>query len=203
MRKKNIIITGALGQDGIILSKLFTKKKFKVFGIVKKSKKDSIKGIKYIKISMENPSTLSKTIKKINKTAYSNHIERLMIIGNFMLLCEFDPDEVYRWFMELFIDSYDWVMVPNVYGMSQFADGGLMSSKPYISSSNYILKMSNYKKGEWCIIWDSLFWNFLNKQRDFFIKNPRMKMLLSSYDKMDKIKKEKISHTAKEFLSDL
>ena len=146
---------------------------------------------------------IDNTIKKINKTAYSNHIERLMIIGNFMLLCEFDPDEVYRWFMELFIDSYDWVMVPNVYGMSQFADGGLMSSKPYISSSNYILKMSNYKKGEWCTIWDSLFWNFLNKQRDFFIKNPRMKMLLNSYDKMDKIKKEKISHIAKEFLSNL
>ena len=60
----------------------------------------------------------------------------------------FDPDEVYRWFMELFIDSYDWVMVPNIYGMSQFADGGLMSTKPYISSSNYIYKMSDYKKGE-------------------------------------------------------
>ena len=67
-------------------------------------------------------------------------------MGNFMLLCEFDPDEVYKWFMELFIDAYDWVMVPNVYGMSQFADGGLMSTKPYISGSNYILKMSNYKK---------------------------------------------------------
>ena len=63
-----------------------------------------------------------------------------------MLLCEFDPDEVYKWFMELFIDSYDWVMVPNVYGMSQFADGGLMSTKPYISSSNYVYKMSDYKK---------------------------------------------------------
>lgn len=63
-----------------------------------------------------------------------------------MLLCEFDPDEVYRWFMELFIDAYDWVMVPNVYGMSQFADGGLMATKPYISGSNYIMKMSDYKR---------------------------------------------------------
>ena len=95
------------------------------------------------------------TIKKINSTGYANHIERLMIIGNFMLLCEFDPNEVYQWFMELFIDSYDWVMVPNVYGMSQFIDGGLMSTKPYISSSNYILKMSNYKKDKWCEIWDT------------------------------------------------
>ena len=71
-----------------------------------------------------------------------------MIVGNFMLLCEFDPDEVYRWFMELFIDSR-LGYVPNVYGMSQFADGGSMSTKPYISGSNYIIKMSDYK-GEWC-----------------------------------------------------
>ena len=70
---------------------------------------------------------VDETIKKILATGYCHHIERLMVLGNFMLLCEFDPDEVYRWFMELFIDSYDWVMVPNVYGMSQFADGGLMA----------------------------------------------------------------------------
>ena len=86
------------------------------------------------------------TIKKLLRTGYCNHIERLMILGNFMFLCEFDPDDVHRWFMELFIDSYDWVMVPNVYGMSQFSDGGIMASKPYISSSNYIIKMSNYKR---------------------------------------------------------
>ena len=78
-----------------------------------------------------------------------------MVLGNFMLLCEFDPDEVYRWFMELFIDAYDWVMVPNVYGMSQFADGGLLATKPYISGSNYLMKMSNYKKGRMagCLGW--------------------------------------------------
>lgn len=63
-----------------------------------------------------------------------------MILGNFMLLCEFDPDEVYRWFMELFIDAYDWVMVPNIYGMSQFADGGTFATKPYIAGSNYLKK---------------------------------------------------------------
>ncbi|MBL6871935.1 MAG: cryptochrome/photolyase family protein, partial [Flavobacteriales bacterium] len=146
---------------------------------------------------------LDDTIHKINKSGYANHIERLMIVGNFMLLCEFDPDEVYRWFMELFIDSYDWVMVPNVYGMSQFADGGLMSSKPYISSSNYIIKMSNYKKGEWCKIWDGLFWNFMDKQRAFFLKNPRMRMLISSFDKMDSSKKETHLVTADNFLNSL
>ena len=143
------------------------------------------------------------TIKKINNSAYANHIERLMIVGNFMLLCEFDPDDVYKWFMELFIDSYDWVMVPNVYGMSQFADGGLMSTKPYISGSSYVLKMSNYKKGEWCPIWDSLFWNFINNQRDFFITNPRMRMLVSTYDKMNPEKKETINVTSNNFLKSI
>ena len=126
-----------------------------------------------------------------------------MVIGNFMLLCEFDPDEVYRWFMELYIDAYDWVMVPNVYGMSQFADGGLMSTKPYISGSSYILKMSDYKKGKWCEIWDGLFWNFMNKQRDFFVKNPRMRMLISSFDKMDESKRNIHLENAESFLKKL
>ncbi len=143
------------------------------------------------------------TIKKINKTGYANHIERLMILGNFMVLCEFDPNEVYRWFMELFVDSYDWVMVPNVYGMSQFADGGLMSTKPYISSSNYIIKMSDYKKGEWSDVWDGLFWTFMDKQRAFFSKNPRMRMLISSFDKMDSLKKEKLLIDADNFITKL
>ena len=143
------------------------------------------------------------TIKKINESGYANHIERLMIIGNFMLLCEFDPDEVYKWFMELFIDSYDWVMVPNVYGMSQFADGGLMSTKPYISGSSYVLKMSNYKKGDWCPIWDSLFWNFIDKKRDFFTTNPRMRMLVSSFDRMNIQKKELLIKTANDFIDKL
>ena len=143
------------------------------------------------------------TIKKVEKSAYGNHIERLMILGNFMVLCEFDPNEVYKWFMEVFIDSYDWVMVPNVYGMSQFADGGLMSTKPYISSSNYIIKMSDYKKGEWSDIWDGLFWSFMDKQRDFFKKNPRMRMLISSFDKMDSFKKEKLLMDAHNFLIEL
>lgn len=118
------------------------------------------------------------------KTGYCHHIERLMVLGNFMLLCEFDPDEVYRWFMELFIDAYDWVMVTNIYGMSQFADGGLMASKPYISGSNYLMKMSNYKKGEWQNIWDGLFWRFMHTHRDFFLSNPRLGMLVRMFDKM-------------------
>jgi len=143
---------------------------------------------------------IDSSIKKVLKTGYLHHIERLMILGNFMLLCEFDPDEVYKWFMELFIDSYDWVMVPNIYGMSQFADGGLMSTKPYISSSNYVYKMSDYKKGEWDIVWDGLFWRFMDKQRDFFIKNPRLRMLVNTFDKMSSEKKENHIINAEKFL---
>ena len=127
---------------------------------------------------------VDQTIKKALKTGYCNHIERLMVLGNFMMLCEFDPDEVYRWFMELFIDSYDWVMVTNVYGMSQFSDGGLMATKPYISGSNYIIKMSNFKKGEWQATWDGLFWRFMHSHRAFFLANPRLGMLVRMFDKM-------------------
>lgn len=141
------------------------------------------------------------TIKKVLETGYCHHIERLMILGNFMLLCEFDPNEVYQWFMELFIDAYDWVMVPNIYGMSQFADGGLMATKPYISGSSYVLKMSNYKKGDWCSIWDALFWHFMDKQRAFFSSNPRLGMLLSMFDKMEKGKREQHLITAKKWLA--
>ncbi|HAS46339.1 MAG TPA: cryptochrome/photolyase family protein [Microscillaceae bacterium] len=143
------------------------------------------------------------TIKKVLKTGYCHHIERLMVLGNFMVLCEFDPDEVYRWFMELFIDAYDWVMVPNVYGMSQFADGGLMSTKPYISGSNYLMKMSNYPKGEWQTTWDALFWRFMHVHRDFFQNNPRLGMLVKSFDKMDDAKQEGFLKTAEEYLEKL
>jgi deoxyribodipyrimidine photolyase-related protein len=124
-----------------------------------------------------------------------------MILGNFMVLNEFDPNEVYRWFMELFIDAYDWVMVTNVYGMSQFADGGLMATKPYISGSNYIMKMSNYPKGEWQVIWDGLFWKFMDKHRDFFLKNPRLGMLIKTFDKMDEQKRHKHLIVANNYLN--
>lgn len=143
------------------------------------------------------------TINKVLKTGYCHHIERLMILGNFMLLCEINPDHVYQWFMELFIDAYDWVMVPNVYGMSQFADGGLFATKPYISGSNYILKMSNYKKGEWQPIWDGLFWRFMDKHRSFFSKNPRLNMLISSFDKMPVEKRTQHLIVAENFLQQL
>jgi deoxyribodipyrimidine photolyase-related protein len=140
------------------------------------------------------------TIKKVLQTGYCHHIERLMVLGNFMVLCEFDPDEVYRWFMELFIDAYDWVMVPNIYGMSQFADGGLMSTKPYISGSNYLMKMSDYKKCDWQLIWDGLFWRFMDKQRKFFLSNPRLGMLIRTFDKMSDERRNILLSAAENYL---
>jgi len=146
---------------------------------------------------------IDQTIKKVLQTGYCHHIERLMVLGNFMMLCEFDPNEVYRWFMELFIDSYDWVMVTNVYGMSQFADGGLMATKPYISGSNYLLKMSNYKKGAWQVIWDGLFWRFMHTHRDFFLSNPRLGMLVRMFDKMSIEKQQKYLENGEKYLRSL
>jgi len=142
-------------------------------------------------------------IRKVNDNAYLHHIERLMVMGNFMFLCEIHPDDVYKWFMEFFIDSYDWVMVPNVYGMSQFADGGLMSTKPYISSSNYIMKMSDYKKGDWQRIWDALYWRFIYKNQSFFQSNPRLSMMVRTLKKMDKQKVESHLKISEEYLSNL
>lgn len=142
-------------------------------------------------------------IKKVLKTGYVHHIERLMILGNFMVLCEFNPNAVYQWFMELFIDAYDWVMVPNVYGMSLFADGGLMSTKPYISGSNYIKKMSDYPKDDWQPVWDGLFWTFMDKHRNFFLSNPRLGMLVKTFDKMKPETKDAHRKHAETFLKQL
>jgi deoxyribodipyrimidine photolyase-related protein len=125
-------------------------------------------------------------VEKVSRNAYAHHIERLMVLGNYMLLNEYDPDDIYRWFMEMFIDAYDWVMVPNVYGMSQYADGGLMSTKPYFSSSNYILKMSDFGKGDWCQKWDDLFWDFIEKHQEEFSKNPRMSLMVKQLERRKK-----------------
>ncbi|WP_269610944.1 cryptochrome/photolyase family protein [Prochlorococcus marinus] len=146
---------------------------------------------------------LDDSIKNILETGYAHHIERLMIIGNLMLLCRFHPNQVYKWFMELFIDSYDWVMVPNVYGMSQFANGGLFTTKPYISGSNYILKMSNYKFDKWCVTWDSLFWTFIDDYKHKLKKQYRLSMIMRNLEKMDINKKHTHRKNANEFISKL
>jgi deoxyribodipyrimidine photolyase-related protein len=143
------------------------------------------------------------SIEKLLESGYNHHIERLMVLGNFMLLCEIHPDEVYQWFMEMYIDAYDWVMVPNVYGMSQFADGGMITTKPYICGSNYLMKMGDFPKGDWQATWDGLFWRFLSKQRMVFAKNPRWAMLLSTWDKMPEDKRATHLNNAEKFLTEL
>ncbi len=142
---------------------------------------------------------LDDAIRKADRTAYLHHIERLMIVGNLMLLCQIHPQEVYRWFMEMQIDSYEWVMGPNVFGMGQMSDGGIFATKPYISGSNYILKMSNYEKGPWCEIWDGLYWSFIDRNRPFFSKNPRLSMMVKLLDKMPSARRKDLFTLAREF----
>jgi deoxyribodipyrimidine photolyase-related protein len=147
---------------------------------------------------------LDDCIKKLNNSSYNHHIERLMILGNLFLLLEIKPNSVYEFFMRYYIDAYDWVMVGNVYGMSGFSDGGSITTKPYIASSNYILKMSDYKKSEsWCEIVDALYWRFLHKHSPKFEKNPRIAMQINLLNKMPKEKLENHLKIADEFIENL
>ena len=143
---------------------------------------------------------LDDVIKDCLKYGYTHHIPRLMIVCNIMNLCRIHPDEIYKWFMEMFVDSSDWVMVPNVYGMGTFADGGIFATKPYSCGSNYILKMSNYKRGDWCEIVDGLYWKFMSDNLSFFKSNHRLSILVRSLDKMNKVKKDIIFQKATKFI---
>ena len=143
------------------------------------------------------------TIKRVLDTGYCHHIERLMVLGGFFFLCEIDPDDIYRWFMEMFVDSYDWVMVPNVYAMSQNADGGQITTKPYFSGSSYVRKMSNYKPGEWAKTWDGLYWRWIWNHADELGKNPRWAMMCSMVKKMNEEKREMHLQNAEAFLATL
>ncbi len=127
---------------------------------------------------------VDRAIRQVLQTGYNHHIERLMVLGVIFQLCHVRPTSVYCWFMEMFIDAYDWVMVPNVYGMSQFADGGKFVTKPYVCGSNYIRKMSDYPKGDWCDTWDALFWDFIDSNREFYQNQPRLGMMTMQLDRM-------------------
>ena len=143
---------------------------------------------------------LDDAIKESKKFAYSHHINRLMIIANLMNLTGIHPNEMYRWFMEMYIDAYDWVMVPNVYGMGSYADGGIFSTKPYICGSSYMLRMSNYSKGDWCDTVDGLYWRFVEKNIKFFESNPRLAVMTRSLTNMNKERKKTIFKSAEEFI---
>ena len=143
---------------------------------------------------------LDDAIKDCLKYGYTHHIPRLMVICNIMNISKIDPNEIYKWFMEMFVDSSDWVMVPNVYGMGTFADGGIFATKPYSCGSNYILKMSNYKKDEWCDIVDGLYWMFMSDNISFFKSNPRLAILVKSLERMNEDRKDMIFKKALNFI---
>lgn len=137
---------------------------------------------------------LSHTIKQSLNYAYAHHIQRLMITGNFALLAGVHPDEVDKWYLGIYIDALDWVEVTNTRGMSQFADGGIIGTKPYVSSAAYINKMSSYcgtcyyknaiKTGDKACPFNSLYWNFYDKNEDKLAKNPRIGMMYNVWRKM-------------------
>lgn len=135
--------------------------------------------------------------KKLIAHGYAHHNERLMVAANLMTLCEIEPSEMYRWFSELFVDSYDWVVVPNTYGLSQFSD----ATKPYISASNYIIQNSQYERGYWSDIWDGLYWRFIEKNRDSIKHNPRLRPMVQRLERLDPDHRRVISYRAEDFLA--
>ena len=141
-------------------------------------------------------------INDANRYGYAHHIVRLMHLSNVMTLSQLHPKEIYKWFMEMFVDSSDWVMFPNVYGMGTFSDGGIFSTKPYICGSNYIIKMSDYKKGYWSDIVDGLYWNFIHNNIEILSKNPRMGMVMMSYRKLNKERKNYLLNIANKFIAE-
>ena len=143
---------------------------------------------------------LDHAIKEVNKFGYAHHIIRLMLISNIMNLSGIDPKEIFKWFMEMFIDSSDWVMTPNVFGMGTFSDGGIFATKPYICGSNYLLKMSDYKRGEWCDVVDGLYWQFIEKNKKYIKSNHRLSMMAYSLEKIDPERKKRIFTQANKFI---
>jgi deoxyribodipyrimidine photolyase-related protein len=137
---------------------------------------------------------MQKALSQSLEEAYAHHIQRLMIIGNFSLLTQIHPDEVDAWYLGVYIDAIEWVELPNTRGMSQYADGGILATKPYVSSGSYINKMSNYcgschynvkdKLGEKACPFNSLYWHFLDEKKEYFATNQRMAMMMSLLKKM-------------------
>jgi deoxyribodipyrimidine photolyase-related protein len=149
---------------------------------------------------------LKESITDSLETAYAHHIQRLMITGNFALLIQCHPDEVDDWYLGIYADAIEWVQLPNTRGMSQWADGGIVATKPYVSSGAYIHKMSNYcegcqydrskRTGENACPFNSLYWNFLDDKKEHFQKNNRMAMMLRLLEKIPALEKEEIKNRA-------
>ena len=153
---------------------------------------------------------LRECVDVTRREAYAHHIQRLMVTGNFALLAGVDPGAVHEWYLEVYADAYEWVEAPNTIGMSQFADGGIIASKPYVSSGNYIAKMSDYcksctygvtvKTGEGACPFNLLYWHFLIRHRERFEDNPRMAQMYRTWERMDAEKRETVLSEAEAFL---
>ena len=156
---------------------------------------------------------MSKSINQSLDYAYAHHIQRLMVIGNFSLLTQMHPDEVDAWYLGVYIDAIEWVEMPNTRGMSQYADGGIIATKPYVSSGAYINKMGNYctkchysvkeKFGEKGCPFNSLYWNFLDEKRHHFKNNNRMAMMMNLLNKMPAEELFKIKTKAQEIIENI
>jgi deoxyribodipyrimidine photolyase-related protein len=143
---------------------------------------------------------LDDAISTAQRLGWIHHIPRLMVLGNLMTLSEIRPSAAHNWFMEMFVDSSEWVMGPNVYGMGLFSDGGIFATKPYICGSNYLLKMSDYGKGPWCDVVDGLYWRFIDKHRAFFSANSRLALMPKALDRLGTDRKSRIFNAADAFL---
>lgn len=156
---------------------------------------------------------MSEAIDQTLEEAYAHHIQRLMVTGNFAMLIGVSPREIHEWYLAVYIDAYEWVELPNTHGMSQFADGGRMSTKPYASGGNYINKMSNYckscaytvskKTGEGACPFNALYWDFLARNRDKLKDNHRIARIYSTWDRMGEDKQDEYRSSAKAFLDKL
>ncbi|WP_306115290.1 MULTISPECIES: cryptochrome/photolyase family protein [unclassified Roseovarius] len=156
---------------------------------------------------------MSHAVAQTRDEAYAHHIQRLMVTGNFALLAGIDPEQVHEWYLAVYADAFEWVEAPNTVGMSQFADGGIIASKPYVSSGNYINKMSNYcgsctysmkdKTGDTACPFNLLYWHFLDRHRDRFDKNPRMGNMYRTWDRMDEGRRETVLRDAERLLDRL
>jgi deoxyribodipyrimidine photolyase-related protein len=156
---------------------------------------------------------LKHSISQSLQYAYAHHIQRLMITGNFALLAGVNPDEVDAWYLGIYIDALDWVEITNTRGMSQFADGGIIGSKPYVSSASYIDKMSHYcgscyydkakKVGDRACPFNSLYWNFYDRNANLLAKNPRIGMMYNVWNKMLPNVKSEILAQAEYYLKNI
>ncbi|WP_205626855.1 cryptochrome/photolyase family protein [Pseudoponticoccus marisrubri] len=153
---------------------------------------------------------VGQAVRQTEEEAYAHHIQRLMVTGNFALLAGIDPFEVHEWYLRVYIDAFEWVEAPNTVGMSQFADGGIIASKPYISSGNYIHKMSDHcgqchyrvkdKTGAQACPFNLLYWHFLDRHRERFSGNPRMGQMYATWDRMSEEKRRTVLSEAEDFL---